>query len=171
MLRFVSRCNSVDELIEAFANLIDETTLFICTRSVFDVGLQRRFVVTLASGVPMLRGEAQVLESPARLSGPDSPVGLRLRLLKLTPESMALRDRLLERKMEKKEVTDVDPLGRRRDAQPKVAMPAPRKTARGRFQTTPGAGPVVPPAEPSADAPAPPATGPIRWPMGFSARR
>jgi hypothetical protein len=144
MLRFVSRCTSVDELVDTFANLIDETTLFICTKNVFDVGLRRRFSVTLRNGTPVLRGEAEVQESPARLSGPTSPIGIRLKLLKLTPDSLALRERLLERKREK-EVTQVDPLPLPPVPMPPVRTITPRKGRSGRFQTTPGAGPVVPP--------------------------
>lgn len=147
MLRFVSRCATVDELVETFANLIDETSLFICTKNVFDVGLRRRFSVTLRNGTPVFRGEAEVQESPARLSGPTSPIGIRLKLLKLTPDSLTLRERLLERKREK-EVTQVDPP----PPLPPVPMPPvrsiqPRRGRSGRFQTTPGAGPVLPPGE------------------------
>ncbi len=146
MLRFVSRCASVDELVETFANLIDETTLFICTKNVFDVGLRRRFSVTLRNGTPVLRGEAEVQESPARLSGPSSPIGIRLKLLKLTPDSLQLRERLLEKKREK-EITQVDPLPLPPVPMPPVRTIAPRKGRSGRFQTTPGAGPVLPPGE------------------------
>lgn len=146
MLRFVSRCTSVDELVDTFANLIDETTLFICTKNVFDVGLRRRFSVTLRNGTPVLRGEAEVQESPARLSGPTSPIGIRLKLLKLTPDSLALRERLLERRREK-EVTQVDPLPLPPVPMPPVRTITPRRGRSGRFQTTPGAGPVVPPGE------------------------
>ena len=146
MLRFVSRCTSVDELVDTFANLIDETTLFICTKNVFDVGLRRRFSVTLRNGTPVLRGEAEVQESPARLSGPTSPIGIRLKLLKLTPDSLQLRERLLERKREK-EVTQVDPLPLPPVPMPPVRTISPRKGRSGRFQTTPGAGPVLPPGE------------------------
>jgi len=146
MLRFVSRCASIDELVETFANLIDETTLFICTKNVFDVGLRRRFSVTLRNGTPVLRGEAEVQESPARLSGPTSPIGIRLRLLKLTPDSLALRERLLEKKREK-EITQVDPLPLPPVPMPPVRTIQPRKGRSGRFQTTPGAGPVMPPGE------------------------
>jgi len=146
MLRFVSRCTSVDELVETFANLIDETTLFICTKNVFDVGLRRRFAVTLRNGTPVLRGEAEVQESPARLSGPSSPIGIRLKLLKLTPDSLQLRERLLEKKREK-EITQVDPLPLPPVPMPPVRNIQPRKGRSGRFQTTPGAGPVLPPGE------------------------
>jgi hypothetical protein len=146
MLRFVSRCTTVDELVDTFANLIDETTLFICTKNVFDVGLRRRFAVTLRNGTPVLRGEAEVQESPARLAGPSSPIGIRLRLLKLTPDSLALRERLLEKKREK-EVTQVDPLPLPPVPMPPVRTITPRKGRSGRFQTTPGAGPVMPPGE------------------------
>lgn len=146
MLRFVSRCTTVDELVETFANLIDETSLFICTKNVFDVGLRRRFSVTLRNGTPVLRGEAEVQESPARLSGPSSPIGIRLKLLKLTPDSLQLRERLLEKKREK-EVTQVDPLPLPPMPMPPVRTIAPRKGRSGRFQTTPGAGPVLPPGE------------------------
>ena len=149
MLRFVSRCATVDDLIETFANLIDETTLFICTKNVFDVGLRRRFSVTLRNGTPVLRGEAEVQESPARLSGPTSPIGIRLKLLKLTPDSLQLRERLLERKREK-EVTQVDPLPLPPVPMPPVRTISPRKGRSGRFQTTPGAGPVMPPGERSS---------------------
>jgi hypothetical protein len=146
MLRFVSRCSTVDELVDTFANLIDESTLFICTKNVFDVGLRRRFSVTLRNGTPVFRGEAEVQESPARLSGPTSPIGIRLRLLKLTPDSLALRERLLEKKREK-EVTQVEPLPLPPVPIPPVRTITPRKGRSGRFQTTPGAGPVMPPAE------------------------
>ncbi|HEY8141827.1 MAG TPA: PEGA domain-containing protein, partial [Kofleriaceae bacterium] len=142
----MSRCTSVDELVDTFANLIDETTLFICTKNVFDVGLRRRFSVTLRNGTPVLRGEAEVQESPARLSGPTSPIGIRLRLLKLTPDSLALRERLLERKREK-EVTQVDPLPLPPVPMPPVRTITPKRGRSGRFQTTPGAGPVMPPGQ------------------------
>ncbi|HEU5061281.1 MAG TPA: PEGA domain-containing protein, partial [Kofleriaceae bacterium] len=146
MLRFVSRCASLDELVETFASLIDETSLFICTKNVFDVGLRRRFAVTLRNGTPVLRGEAEVQESPARLAGPSSPIGIRLKLLKLTPDSLQLRERLLERKREK-EVTQVDPPPLPPVPMPPVRTIAPRRGRSGRFQTTPGAGPVLPPGE------------------------
>jgi hypothetical protein len=146
MLRFVSRCATVDELVDTFSNLIDENSLFICTKNVFDVGLRRRFSVTLRNGTPVLRGEAEVQESPARLSGPTSPIGIRLKLLKLTPDSLQLRERLLERKREK-EVTQVDPLPLPPVPMPPVRTITPRRGRSGRFQTTPGAGPVMPPGE------------------------
>jgi hypothetical protein len=100
MLRFATRVDTVDALIETFSNLIEKDSLFIVTKSMLPVGLRRRFAVTLRDGRPVLSGEAEVQESPALLSGPGSAAGVRLRLLRLTPASLALHKRMLDHKRE-----------------------------------------------------------------------
>jgi hypothetical protein len=109
VLRFATRVDSVDALVETFSNLIDKDSLFIITKNVLQVGLRRRFAVTLRDGQPVLSGEAEVQESPALLSGPGSASGLRLRLLRLTPASRALHKRMLDHKRER-ETTQVTTL-------------------------------------------------------------
>lgn len=100
MLRFATRVDTVDALIETFSSLVEKNSLFIVTRNELPVGLRRRFAVTLRDGRPVLSGEAEVQESPALLSGPGSAAGIRLRLLRLTPASLVLHQRMLEHKRE-----------------------------------------------------------------------
>jgi hypothetical protein len=107
LLRFGTRLESEDELLRSFAPLVDGDVIFIPTRGSFTVGLRRQFSVELRSGRPVLRGEGEVVESPARLSGPGSPSGLRFRMLRLTGESLGFHARMLQLKEQRDEPDDV----------------------------------------------------------------
>ncbi|HKE18096.1 MAG TPA: PEGA domain-containing protein, partial [Kofleriaceae bacterium] len=107
LLRFGTRFDSEVELLRSFAPLVDGDVIFIATRSSFTVGLRRQFSVELRSGRAILRGEGEVIESPARLSGPDSTSGLRFRMLRLTGESLAFHARMLHLKEQRDEADDV----------------------------------------------------------------
>ncbi|HTE52395.1 MAG TPA: PEGA domain-containing protein [Kofleriaceae bacterium] len=106
LLRFGTRFDSEDDLAQAFSQLIDGDILFIATRSAFTVGLRRQFSLELRDGRAVLRGEGQVIESPSRLSGPGSPIGLRFRMLRLTSDSMAFHTRLLGYKFQREDNED-----------------------------------------------------------------
>jgi hypothetical protein len=100
-LRFVSAMETLDELVELFSHTVDEKTIFIATKLTVPVGQQRRFLITLKSGQPVLCGHAEVCESPARLAGPGSPTGIRLRMLRLTRDSATVHARVLDLRSER----------------------------------------------------------------------
>jgi hypothetical protein len=100
-LRLRTQLSSIDEFVKSFAYFVDETTLFVSSRTTVPVGLRRRFVVTLGDGQEVFCGEGEIVESPARLGGPGSPAGMRLRLLQVDEESQPMHARLLERRRER----------------------------------------------------------------------
>jgi hypothetical protein len=97
-LRFATALEDLDAFVEAFSQLVDDRSLFIVTRHPLKVGLICQFVVTLRDGTPVLRGEGEVLESPATLSQTSPVTGIRIRVQRLSPSSVELYQRLLERK-------------------------------------------------------------------------
>jgi hypothetical protein len=129
-LRMVTRFGSVAEFEQAFARLVDETSLFVVTRRLFAVGDRLRFVIQLQDReTVVMSGEGDIVESPARLPGSDTGVGMRLRLTKLGAASMLLHRRLLK-------------MRREREAVPRRVPPPPPRTSTSRPTPDPS-GPTV----------------------------
>jgi hypothetical protein len=94
-LRVVTRCATKEEFLIAFAPLADETSIFVLTSVPRPLGIRQPFVIELRDGAPMLRGEAEVVES---VSDPAAPArGMRLRLLTVDEQSLGIHRELLAR--------------------------------------------------------------------------
>ncbi|HUS68851.1 MAG TPA: PEGA domain-containing protein [Kofleriaceae bacterium] len=62
-IRIVSQCASAEEFLAVFHPYLERDALFIATGSPEEAGARLRFVMTLASGEPMMKGGAVVLET------------------------------------------------------------------------------------------------------------
>src|SRR4051794_15701734 len=93
-LKLVSRFTTVDEFLDSVSTLVDETSLFIVSRKPFPIG-KRRFLLQLQGRETMVEGAGEILDAPAPLAGPGSPVGVRLRFLELSEGSVVMHRRLL----------------------------------------------------------------------------
>ena len=63
VMRVSTRCRTIDELIAAFATLVDEHSLVVLTDAQREIGSRQPFVVELADGTFVMKGEAEVVES------------------------------------------------------------------------------------------------------------
>jgi hypothetical protein len=152
VLRFASSLDTIDALVESFSHLVDERYLFIVTGNRLPEGLRCKFAVTLRDGTAALKGEAQVEESPARLPGTSATSGLRLRLLRLTRDSLAIHARMLEQRRQREaRLADKLPLPPGpSSAEPPAARPAATIPPRnGAGVTAAAAPPVASPDEPA----------------------
>jgi len=128
VLRFATPLDDLDAFVEAFSHLVEDRVLFIVTRHPLRVGLRCQFAVTLKGGAPVLRGEGEVQESPAKLSETSSITGIRLRILRLTPDSVPLYERLIDHRRDR-ETTLVSQMPRK-DAPSAVSAETPHKEER-----------------------------------------
>jgi hypothetical protein len=83
----------VDELIAAFATLVDEQSLVVLTDQQRVIGSRQPFVVELSGGEMVMKGEAEVVESTAPPKG-----RLRLKFLTLDATGREIHKRMVERK-------------------------------------------------------------------------
>lgn len=93
VMRVATRCRTVDELIAAFATLVDEQSLVVLTDQQRVIGSRQPFVVELADGQMVMKGEAEVVESTAPPKG-----RLRLKFLSLDGTGREVHKRMLARK-------------------------------------------------------------------------
>ncbi|MCI0636415.1 MAG: hypothetical protein L0206_21235, partial [Actinobacteria bacterium] len=93
VMRVATRCRTVEELIAAFATLVDEQSLVVLTDQQRVIGSRQPFVVELAGGEMVMKGEAEVVESTAPPKG-----RLRLKFLTLDATGREIHRRMVERK-------------------------------------------------------------------------
>src|SRR5690349_17401882 len=93
VMRVSTRCRTVDELVAAFATLVDEHSLVVLTDQQRVIGSRQPFVVELSDGTFVMRGEAEVVESTAPPKG-----RLCLKFLALDASGREVHARMLERK-------------------------------------------------------------------------
>src|SRR5512147_615513 len=93
VMRVSTRCRTVDELVAAFATLVDEDSMVVLTDAQRAIGTRQPFVVELADGTFVMKGEAEVIESTPPPRG-----RLRLRFLALDATGREVHGRMLERK-------------------------------------------------------------------------
>jgi hypothetical protein len=88
-IRLVTPCTTADDFVARFARHAGETTMFVVTRTVLRVGLERPFVFQLADATPVLEGRARVIDvSPG--DGAGRRRGMMLELLEMSEASRAL---------------------------------------------------------------------------------
>lgn len=146
-MRVSTRCRTIDELIAAFATLVDEESLVVLTDAQRAIGSRQPFVVELADGTFVMRGEAEVVESTPPPRG-----RLRLKFLALDAGGREVHQQMLARK----KGTTVS--GQRSPTMPLVRIPE-----RGEPAPAPPAppspsvpsAPLVPSQPPKVAAPAP----------------
>lgn len=95
MLRIVSKASTLESFVELFSRSCNQESLYVVTRDPVELGTSTRFVMTLASGQPVLQGFGQVVE----VRGPNDPQpgphpGMRLRLMELDAQSRAMVQQL-----------------------------------------------------------------------------
>jgi hypothetical protein len=61
-MRLATPCTSDDDFVARFARHVTETSIFIVTRSVVRVGLERPFVFQLADGTPVFQGRGRIVD-------------------------------------------------------------------------------------------------------------
>ena len=93
VMRVATRCRTVEELIAAFATLVDEQSLVVLTDQQRVIGSRQPFVVELVGGEMVMKGEAEVVESTAPPKG-----RLRLKFLTLDATGREIHQRMVERK-------------------------------------------------------------------------
>jgi hypothetical protein len=93
VMRVSTRCRTVDELVAAFATLVDAQSLVVLTDQQREIGTRQPFVVELSDGTMVMRGEAEVIESTAPPKG-----RLRLKFLALDASGREIHARMLDRK-------------------------------------------------------------------------
>jgi len=93
----VTRCATAEEFFSSFRPFVDDTSVFIPTRSPRPVGTRQAFLIQLKDGQPMLRGQGEVIESFPE-AGEPKRVGMRLHILSLDTASQAMFARLMEHK-------------------------------------------------------------------------
>lgn len=89
-----TRCTTVDEFVETFRVFCDGTTLFVPTAMGRTVGIEMPFSFQLADGSPVLSGVGVVLDVFATDRNAFQRPGLRLKLSRVTDESVAVHARL-----------------------------------------------------------------------------
>lgn len=87
--------DTADTFIAGFCRLFTETTCFVPTRARREPGEDTTFSLRLADGTPMLRGSCRVLSAWTEDTSPYQCAGLELELLRLTPPSVELLQRIL----------------------------------------------------------------------------
>src|SRR5690349_12598301 len=93
VMRVSTRCRTVDELVAAFATLVDEHSMVVLTDAQRELGTRQPFVVELSDGTFVMRGEAEVVESTPPPRG-----RLRLRFLALDAGGREVHQQMLARK-------------------------------------------------------------------------
>jgi hypothetical protein len=61
-IRLATPCTSDDDFVARFARHVTEASIFIVTRSVVRVGLERPFVFQLADGTPVFQGHGRIVD-------------------------------------------------------------------------------------------------------------
>jgi hypothetical protein len=93
-IRIVSQCASAEEFLAVFHPYLERDALFIATGSPEEPGAELRFVMTLASGEPMMTGGAVVLESHRDRSNFYGLRGMKVRFDELDEGSRRTLQRL-----------------------------------------------------------------------------
>jgi hypothetical protein len=92
-LRLATPCTSEDDFVARFARHVTASSVFIVTRAVVEVGLERPFVFELRDGMPVLQGRGRVVDVSDGERGRRR--GLTLRFLELTDVSRRLHAAML----------------------------------------------------------------------------
>jgi hypothetical protein len=92
VMRVATRCRSRDEFIAAFAPLVDRETIVVLTDKPRPIGSAQWFVIELADGTFVMRGQGEVVEWKPPPGG-----RLRLRLIKLDREGRQAHGEMLVR--------------------------------------------------------------------------
>lgn len=159
VLRVVTRCSTREQFLDLFGPHADQDSLFIFTNSPRPVGTRQWFLIQLATGEPMMRGECEIIECHTHGEGPQGRNGIRIRLLVLDVPSREMHRALLAHRPDPAEPTipeaalpqsEAQPLPRP-GTQPLPLPPTPsRVTPQPDALRTPGASDVLP-ANPFGD--------------------
>jgi PEGA domain-containing protein len=95
LLRIVTVCSTVDEFVQLFSELVDETSIYIVTRHPLPAGTRRLVRVQLANGETAMRADGEISESHANGEGPGGQNGMRLKLLTMDERTHAVHKKLL----------------------------------------------------------------------------
>ncbi len=151
VMRVATRCRTVEELIAAFATLVDEHSLVVLTDQQRVIGSRQPFVVELSDGTFVMKGEAEVVESTPPPKG-----RLKLRFLALDAGGREVHQRMLERKGGTRATPPRAPT--EPALKPLVRIPDPTPGASGPTAAPPPVPPVpkpvpIPPRTPTAPTP------------------
>ncbi|MCS6914523.1 MAG: TIGR02266 family protein [Myxococcales bacterium] len=174
-MRIKLKYADVDTFIQRYAVNISRGGVFIATRSPKPVGTLLRFEFQLASSLPVLRGEGQVIwvrpfdpEQPRRVHG------MGVRFTRLDAESRQIVERALEWRREHQEATEAprEEAGPEEPLEPSEALAPPEErveqtsqpplvseTPADREANPPSPMELMPERAPAEPAPAPPAEG------------
>ena len=95
-LCIVTRCTSTDELVARLHPFCGDTSIFVTTSRVWEVGTASRFAITLADKTVVLHGRCTVIGAWADSNNPFGRPGVRLELVELAGNSRAVFDRMQE---------------------------------------------------------------------------
>ena len=93
-LCIATRCADVDDFIAKFQANCDDTSMFVATTSMREIGQQSPFVILLADKTAVMRGWCVVLEAWPDGENPFGRAGIRIALNQLTDHSQTVFDRL-----------------------------------------------------------------------------
>ena len=110
-LRMVTPCTTPDDFAARFARHIDETSIFVRTRRVVRIGLERPFLFQLADGTPVLEGRARVASVPGGHRA-GRRRGMVLEFLEMSEASRALHRAMVEARGAAKAAADAKTPGR-----------------------------------------------------------
>jgi hypothetical protein len=96
-LRIVTRCKSVDELVQAFEPFVDGETCFIPNKRGRPVGTEIAFSIRLADNTSVLRGAGVVRDHWTDDANPFGRPGIRIAITRIAPQSRAVYARLVPR--------------------------------------------------------------------------
>jgi hypothetical protein len=95
-LCIVTRCTSTDELVARLHPFCDDTSIFVTTARVWDVGTASRFAITLADKTVVLHGRCTVTGAWTDGDNEFGRPGVRLELIELAGKSREVFERMQE---------------------------------------------------------------------------
>ncbi|HEY5934649.1 MAG TPA: hypothetical protein VIU61_08440 [Kofleriaceae bacterium] len=95
-LCIVTRCTSTDELVARLHPFCGDTSIFVTTSRVWEVGTASRFAITLADKTVVLHGRCTVIGAWSDSNNPFGRPGVRLELVELAGNSRAVFERMQE---------------------------------------------------------------------------
>lgn len=94
-MKIVTRCTSVEQFIATYHRFCAPSSCFIPSLDSREIGREAAFSLRLADGTPLLRGLCVVLSSWSTPVNPFGRPGMHIAIVRMTPDSRELYDRLL----------------------------------------------------------------------------
>src|SRR5688572_21290551 len=110
-IRMITPCTTPDDFAARFARHLDAASIFVLTRRVVRMGLERPFVFQLADGTPVLEGRARVADVLVG-QGTGRRRGMVLEFLEMSEASRALHRAMVEARDAARAASDAETPGR-----------------------------------------------------------